>query len=245
MNHNKKENLPLIVLGLGAAACLVRGLLYLLAADDTGLLIRGHGLWWLLWVLFAAAAVAVSTVIPRKGSNRFEDNFGPSTLSAAGSLAMAVGILLTLLAGNTMPRPLLVYLWYISGILAAAGLVWTALCAKQGTAPNVLCCAVLCLFFALHMVSRYQPWSGQPQSQDWIFSLLGSVGLILCAYHRGAFSAGCGQRRSFLATGLLTVFFCCAALPHTDYFWLYLCGGIWAYTGLGRIAPVPEPAERS
>ena len=64
--------------------------------------------------------------------------------------------------------------------------------------------------------NRYQPWSGNPQIQDWLFSLVGAVGLTLCAYHQSAFSADRGKRRSFLATSLLTVFACCAALPHTE-----------------------------
>lgn len=237
MNHSKTNKLPLIFLGLGAAAGVARGLMYLLAVDETGLLIRGHGLWWLLWALTAAAAVAVLTLVPRKGSGNVNADPASGTAAAAGSLVMAAGIVLTLLEGNALPRALLVYLWYISGILSCAGLAFTAFSAKKGSPPAFLSGAVLCLFFALHMVSRYQPWSGQPQSQDWIFSLLAAIGLTLCAYHRSALSAGNGKGRGYLAACLLTGFFCCAALPHTDYFWLYLCGGIWAFTGLGGIEP--------
>lgn len=239
----KIEYLPLLVLILGAAAALVRGLLYLTAVDNSGLLVRNHPLQWLLLTLCAATAAAVLPVATQRGSNRFSDNFGPSAAAAIGSFAMAVGVVLTLLAGNPMPRKVLVLLWYASGILAAAGLIWTGMSRKAGTQPFVLCHGVLCLFLALHMVSRYQPWSGNPQGQDWIFSLLGSIGLTLCAYHQSAFSAGKGIRRAFLATALLTVFACCAALPHTEYSALYLSGGIWAFTGLGRVTAVPEPQE--
>ena len=97
----------------------------------------------------------------------------------------------------------------------------------------------------MHMVSRYQPWSGVPQAQNWVFSLLGVIGLTLCGYHRSAFSAGSGHRRAYLITHLLTLFCCCAALPHTDYFWLYLGGVLWSGTGLCRITPVPETEERA
>lgn len=238
---NKTESLPLLVLVLGGAAAAVRGLLYLTAVDDKGLLTRGHGLQWLLWILCAAAVAAVLPVARLKGSNRYTDNFAPGNAAAAGCFAMAAGIVLTLLSGNAMTRTLLVQLWYISGVLSAAGLVWAGLSRWKGAQPFVLTFAVLCLFLALHMVSRYQPWSGNPQAQDWIFSLLGAVGLTLCAYGHSAFCADKGKRRSFLATGLLTVFACCAALPHTEYFWLYLGGGIWAYTGLCRVTPEPAP----
>jgi len=243
MKQNNREKLPLTMLVPGAAAALVRGLLYLTAVEETGLLARNHPLQWLLALLCAAAVALVLPAAKQKGSNRYADHFGPSSVAAIGSFAMAAGTVLTVLEGNPMPRPMLVLLWYASGILAAGGLVWAGLSRKAGKQPFVLCYAVLCLFLALHMVSRYQPWSGNPQIQDWLFSLVGAVGLTLCAYHQSAFSADRGKRRSFLATSLLTVFACCAALPHTEYFALYLGGGIWAFTGCCRMSALPEQEE--
>lgn len=238
---SKIEYLPLLVLALGAAAAAVRGLMYQTAVDAKGLLTRDDPLQWVLLILCVLAVAAVLPVARQKGSNRYSDNFRSGIVPALGSIVMAAGVIATLLAGNPMPRPLLVLLWYASGVLAAAALVWAAFSLKKGSVPFVLCYGVLCLFFALQMISRYQPWSGNPQSQDWVFSLLGAVGLTLCAYHRSAFCADKGNRRIFLATALLTVFACCTALPHTEYFALYLCGGIWAFTGLCRVAAVPEP----
>lgn len=243
MNREKIESLPRRVLVLGAAAAAVRGLLYLLAVDNKGLLVRGHGLQWLLWALCAAAVAAVLPVCKLKGSNRCEDNFDPGVYAACGSFAMAVGVVLTLLMGNSISRGTLSGLWLLSGILAAAGQVWAGLDQRRGRHPMLLTQAVLCLFVAVHAVTRYQAWSGNPQVQDWVFSLLATVGLTLCAYHRTAFGAGVGHRRVFLVTALLTVFSCCAAAPHTEYLWLYLGGGLWAYTGLCRVTPVAAPEQ--
>lgn len=241
MNTNA---LPLMVLLLGAAAAAVRGVLYLMAMDEKGLLARNHPLSWLLLLLCAACAALVLNAVPRlKGSQRFKDNFEADAVAALGSWFLAAGILLTLLQGNAMERTGLVRLWQISGVLSAAGLVWAGVSRKWGRRPFVGVYAALCLFFALHMVSRYQPWSGDPQSMNWILTMLATVGLALCAYHHSAFSAGVGHRCTLLATGLLTVFFCCAALPHTEYFWLYLTGGVWAYTGLCRVTPVATPEK--
>ena len=241
MNQTKNEKLPLLLLVLGVAAAAVRGLLYLTAVDGKGMLIRGHFLGILLMILCAAAVLSVLYVIRLKGSDAFSDNFRPSTPAAVGCAVMAAGVLLTLLTGNAMPRPRLVQLWYLSGILSVAGLIWAGLSRYRGQQPFMLCYGVLTVFLALHMVSRYQPWSGDPQSQDWIFSLLGAIGLTLCSYGNSAFCVDKGKRRSFLATSLLTVFACCAALTHTEYFWLYLGGGIWAFTGICRVTPVPLP----
>ena len=243
MKQNKKDYLPLGILLLGAAAAAVRGMLYRVAVDDTGLLLREHGLWWLLWAICAGAVAAVLPVVKLKGSNRYEDNFGPGAAAAAGCFAMAVGIFLTVLEGNTMPRPGMVMVWKLSGALSLSTLAWAGREKLRGKQPFVLCYALPAVFLALHMVSRYQPWSGEPQTQDWLFSLLGLVGLLLCAYGNSAFSAGKGKRRSFLAVSLLTAFACLAALPHTESVWLYLGGALWAFTGRCRMEPVPVPEE--
>lgn len=248
MNHLlKTKALPVQVLLLGAAAAAVRGVLYLTAADEKNLLICNHPLLWVLWLICAAGAVLILlSCRKKKGSNRYEDNFDSGVMPAAGCWCMAAGILLAVLSGNALPRAGLVRLWNITGILAAAGLGWAGYDRLRSRRPNLLTNAVLCLFLALHLVSRYQPWSGNPQIQDWLFSLLATVGLTLTAYHHSAFCAGSGQRRLLLATGLLTLLFCCTALPHTDYFPLYLGGSIWTFTNLCRVTPVrrkkPEPA---
>ena len=245
MKQSKAELLPLVFLGLSAAGALARWLLYLTAVDEKGLLIRGHFWQWLLWILCAAAVVAVLPILKQKGSNLYAHNFGPSISAALGSAFMALAVLLTVLEGNAMPRSMLVLLWYASGILSVVALIHCAFSLKNGAIPFVANYGVLCLFLAMHMVSRYQPWSGVPQAQNWVFSLLGVIGLTLCGYHRSAFSAGSGHRRAYLITHLLTLFCCCAALPHTDYFWLYLGGVLWSGTGLCRITPVPETEERA
>ena len=245
MNEKRNEKLPLLLVVLGLAAAAVRGLLYLTAVDGKGMLIRGHFLGTVLMLLCAAAVLSVLGIFRLKGSEAYTDNFGPSTAAALGCLAMAVGVAMTLLEGNTMPRLRLVQLWYLSGVLGVAGLVWAGWSRYQGKQPLMPCYGIFTVFLALHMVSRYQPWSGDPQSQDWIFSLFAAIGLTLCGYGNSAFCADKGKRRSFLTISLLTVFACCAALPHTEYFWLYLGGTVWAFTGICRVTPVPLPEPKS
>lgn len=237
------EILPLQVLFLGAAAGAVRALLYLTARDSRGLLVRNHPLAIALWVICAAAAVLILLRCRRqKGSNLYSENFASGVLPAAGCWVFAAGIGVTLVSGTDMGTSLLLNLglWRVLGILAAAGLVWAGADRLRGRVPSVLTYTALTLYLALHMVSRYQPWSGSPQLQNWVFSLAAMVALTLCAYHHSAFCAGLGKRRMLLASGLIGIFACCAALPRTDCPMLYLCGGIWAYLDLCRVCPVPQ-----
>lgn len=235
----KTEALPMQVLILGLAAALLRTLLYLTATDDKGLILRGHLLGWLLWLTCGVAALLVILSVRKlKGSNRYRDIFDPGIPGAAGSWVMALGLVLTLMAGNTLPRTGLVLMWKLSGGLAAAGLVWAGLDRLKGKRPFVAVYAALCLFLALQLVSRYQPWSGDPQSINWVFSMLAAAGMALTAYHHSGFCAGVGHRRLLLGSSLITVFLCLAALAHTEYLALYLCGGIWAFASMGRVMPV-------
>lgn len=237
----KPQALPVQVLILGLLAALTRTALYLFAMDEKGLPVRGHVLSWLLWALcLAAGALIFLGVRPRKGSNRYSDNFSGGIAPAAGCWIMAAGLAVTAASGNSLPRPALVLAWQLCGWLSAAAMVWAGIDRLRGKRPHVLTHALMCLFLALQLVSRYQPWSGDPRSINWIFSLLGTVALTLTAYQHSAFGAGSGHRRMLLGTGLAAVFFCAGALAHTEYVLLYLCGGIWAFLTLCRVMPEPR-----
>lgn len=235
---NKTKSASAWMLALGLAAAIARGLTYLLAVDEKGLLVRFHPCAVVLGILCVAALIpSLMQFTAKKTSGKWEDTFASGKASALGSVALAAGIALTVVSGNELARSNLVVLWNVSGVLACLGLIWAAWSRWKGHKPFLPIYAVVCLFLALHMVSRYQPWSGDPQVMDWVFSLLGAVGLTLCAYHLAAFCADCGHRRTFLTLGLLTVFCCCAALPNTDCPGLYLGGLVWAFTALWEVAP--------
>ena len=239
MNNPKSASLWMLLLGLAAAAA--RGLLYLLAVEGEGLIRRGHPCTLVLAVLCAAAVLlSLIPLFGKKASGRWEDHFLPGRGSALGCAVMAACIAETVASGNDLARGNLVLLWEISGLLAAAGLLWAAFAQKKGKKPFLLVYTLVCLFLALHMVSRYQVWSGDPQVMDWAFSLLGAVGMTLCAYQMAAFCIDGGHCRTFLLEGGLSVFFCCAALPQADYFWLYLGGAVWVFTALWGMAPGKE-----
>lgn len=240
-NMIRSHFLTFAALASGALALVLRWALYALAVDEKGLLPVVHPLEALLWVLTAAAAAfLIFRVRKLDGSNRYTDNFGPSLPALAGAWAMAAGILATVLTADAAYASPMSLLWKVTGFLSVPALVLTGLARKQGKRPLFLFHFVVCVHFALHMVSRYQSWSGNPQLQDYFYSLFGIVLLMLFAFYQAAFDVGSGKRRMQLAIGLLAAYCCLAALAHTECPALYLGGGVWTLTGLCTQSPVPR-----
>lgn len=242
----KSNLLTFVTLGAGAAAAVLRWLLYALTVDEKNLLPVLHPLEIGLWVLtLAAAAFVIARVRILDGSNRYVDNFSPSLLSMLGAFVMAAGIVITVLTVEPTFEGPVSLLWKITGFLSAPALAAVGFSRKVGKRPLFLCHFVVCVYFVLHMVNRYQSWSGNPQLQDYFYSLGGSILLILFAFYQTAFDVGSGKRRMQLATGLLAAFFCMAALPQAQTGALYLTGAVWTLTNLCTQTPVPRKKPQS
>ena len=52
-----------------------------------------------------------------------------------------------------------------------------------------------CLFFLVHIVTRYQLWSANPQMQDYVFALLGAMALMFFGFYEASQAADCGNPR--------------------------------------------------
>lgn len=237
------KKLPTLISWLGGLGFLLRWLLYRVGVDEKGLLMSSHPAEVLLWILTAATAVLIVSMVWRlEGSNKYADNFQVSADSAIGAFALAIGIVITLL-GDGAAMTTLEKLRKAAGFLAAAAAVPAGVSRLQGKRPFFAYHSLICVFFAIHMVSRYQAWSGDPQLQDHVFNLFACVALTLFAYHQAAFDVGSGKRRMQLAMGLLAVYTCLVVLANTEHWVLYLTGAIWAGTNLCSLEPVPRPQK--
>lgn len=217
----KSKYLPLLFLGLGAVGFFLRKGLYASALDGKNLLLRGQPLEIVLW-LAAAVALAVALLSAKQAAPVFP---GSRILRSAGSVVAAIGIGLTVLLGK--PAGTLGIVWMVLGVLSFASLDVAAKQQWDGKQPFFLLHAIVCVFFAVHMVSCYQGWSSNPQIQDYVFTLLASVGLMLFAYQKAACAVSCGSQKLLRFFGLVTVFTCCTALSGTEYPLLYLAGMLW------------------
>lgn len=241
MNAMKKpSSLPCIATICGTAAFGLRKCLYAFAVDQRGLLISGHPLTLALWAVVILAAAFL--LWQARKHSVCEYSFAPSAAAAAGSTLLAVGLLMTVLHHTPSGTGTITLLWKILGFLSAPSVMWAGISRRKGQKPFFGTHAVLCLFLLVHMVSRYQVWSGDPQLQNYIFQLLACVALTLFSYYCAAFEADMGSRRMQLATGLLAVLLCTVALSGSEYRSLYLCGLIWAATNLCAAEVKPHEA---
>jgi len=237
MKFNHKY-LPHALAGLGAAAALLRLALLRFGVDSKGLLIPGHILDILSWIVTAAAVILVVLSVRKlDGSAVYPDNFAPSSPAAIGCTALAGGIA-SMVSLDAFMR-LEVIRNYL-GLLAIPALLWLGICRIQGKKPFFLFHAVVCLYLTLHIVSHYQAWCSRPLLQNYFFPMAGSIGLALFAYYQTAFAVEMGSRRMQLGVGLLGAFACLAAAAGGEDTGLYLSGAIWMLTNLCRLTPVPK-----
>ena len=220
------------VLGLGGIGMVLRRLMYSLTVDEKNLLPAKHPLQTVLWVVTLAAVVWILVGIRnQKRSGQYRKNFRASIPGAVSSAALAVGILVTVLEGG-LARTGMERMRDLLGLVASAALLGTAYCRWKGSRPFFPAHGVVCVYFAIFMVSSYQGWSSNPQIQDYVFSLLASIGLMLFSYHQACFDVDAGNCRMQLGLGLLTAFCCFVALSGTQSPILYLTGGIWCACNL-------------
>ena len=233
------KKLPLCIACMGALALLGRIALFALGEDEKGLLVPGHPMDVLVWILTAAAvALIAGGILRRNGSEEYGDNFAPSAAAAVGCWVLAGGIALTVVSGWN-PWSRLEMIRNVFGLLSVPTLVLLGLHRKQGRQPFFLLHGTVCLYLILYAVSHYQLWSSHPQLQHWFFSMAGSIALTLFAYCQTAFDVSMGSRRMQLGTGLLAAFFCLAAMAGGDDLLLYLTGAVWALTNLCTLTSVP------
>lgn len=233
------KDLPLAVGLMGIGGALLRLLMMLLATDRRGLIQPGHILVTLLWVVTALTVLLVTLPVRKLGGSRkYSLNFSASRAAAFGCGVMALCLLIT--TAFSLERSGLGYLRYGLGLAAGSCLIFLSYGRFRGINVSFLFHCVVCTFFAIHMVSRYRVWSGDPQLLDYVFEVFACVGLMLFAYQQAAFELDMGNRRKQLCLGLLTAYFCLTALPRVSSPLLYLGGAVWTLTNLCTLTPPPR-----
>lgn len=218
---------------LGLAALMLRRMLYRMAVDEKGLLVKMHPLSLVLLVLTAAVLLMIYVTVRNQEESASFENGTPCGIPAAlGHAVMAGSVLTTVLAGSLRAVGYLAIAWRWLGIAASLCLVLAGTDRLRGRRSSFLLHVVPCLFLVVHIVSHYQAWSGNPQMQDYVFALLGAMALMFFGFYTAAMEAGCGSRRMLLGMGLAAMYLCLAETANSAYPRLYLSGLVWVMTDL-------------
>lgn len=240
----KPKNLPLFAAAAGITGWLLRKQLYVWGIDDKGLMVRNHPLELLLLALTAVTlGVLILSVRKLGGSEAYADNFGPSNASAVTHALAGLAFVLTVLLNEPGMGGNLGIAWKVLGILSGPCFLLAGLSRLKGKQPFFVLHMVPCLFLVLHIVNHYQAWSGNPQVQDYIFSLFGTIAVILFAYYTAAFDADTGKRKMHLFTGLAATYLCLVILARTEYLLLYAGCLLWVQSDLCALVPKPQAPE--
>ena len=239
MNQTKTIHPLLPTLAAGLLGAGLRLMLYRTGFDSRGILSDTHPLHMACMLLAAVLGLWLALRCRKEEANFSADR----TLCRIFALAACA-----LLAANafTYPQPL-------SGALHTARLVLACGCAfcimasawiSLPEAASLMCHGVICIYFAVDMLCRYQTWSGNPQLPDYCFHVLSCVFLALSSYQRMAFDVGLGKVRTLRFTGLMALLLCLMSTVGPDPWQFFLGGACWALTNL--LLPLPaaeQPAQ--
>lgn len=245
MKHTFLHRHPALLAVVPGFVCVLLRLGLYALEEPSGLLPRSHPfhIATLLIALVTVTAV-VRFVLPLKEAGEYAPNFPADRLASTGSCFAALWMLP---AAFTIGEQAADKLGLVCMALAFATipcLLCIGIFRFTGRRPYFLIHGLLCLFFAVHIICRYQDWSSNPQIADYLFGLLACVFLTLTAYYRAGFDLDAGKRRKLLLAGLLAGFFCICSLAGEGEKRFYLSGALWALTDLCAIHPAPTQEEQ-
>lgn len=228
MNRGK-NNIIYAMVCLGAVLLALRLRLYIVALDEKNLISSGHILSVLIWA--AAAVGLVLAAAAARGAKQVRISTAATPVAMLGDTIFAIAIGLSVYAMGA-PFTLLEKGFTAAGYLCVPGLLFAAFCRYKGKPVPAWCFGVVCIFFALYLMTCYRAWSSNPQLQDYVFAMLTCVAVMMFAYQNTAAAVEYGNRRVWLFSGLLAVCYGIAAIYRAENGWLCGAGAMWALTAL-------------
>lgn len=237
----KRNTLLLSALAAGLTGALARLILYRVGFDEKGILSASHPLHLFCLLLMLGMAVWFGIRLWRYENPHFSRSFrsfflprlilglaGCGLLALNGiSLAHSPRIILSL------PRLVLCY-------GSAFCMVFSSAALPRSRSAGIFCNCVICIYFLIDMLCRYQGWSGNPQLPDCVFHILACAFLISAAYQRMALEVGLERPRLLLYSSLMALLLCLMTVTGPERPYHYLAGACWSAANL--IVP-PCPAK--
>ena len=227
----QRKLLPLAALVMGLACQIGRWTLYRTAVDATGLLTAGTPL---EWGSYALSVLAIGLFAAAAGKLRETEVSSSPILAGLGQLIGGLGLGWTAVRYLGEMPGMLGNLWRILGIASALCLIWSTWCTFRRKNTPFLLSLAPCLFWLVHLIDNYRGWSGQPQLQSYLFSLLATMAMALFTYYTAADSVGLGKPRLRVFAGLSAGYLCLAAMlpgPEKTRI-LFFTSALWAVSDL-------------
>ena len=233
------KNISYMALFAGIVGFLLRLWLHSTRGAD-GFVAKGHISGILLFLLTAGGLAALFWACCYfRQANKCDFNFPPSLLAGIGSGVGAMGILAVSLAELVTAQTTVEWLTALIGLVAAAALGFAAYGRWKGQRLSVVFYCVISVYLMLRLFSMYRAWCADPQLEDYLYELLALACGVIASYHRAAFNADFGSRRSYAFFNLATVYFCCLSLAG-DSMVFYLALGAWMFADPCSFNPLPK-----
>jgi len=245
--QSKPNLLVILTLLCGGVGALLRLWHYGTGLDSENLL-RAYHPAGILVLILSAAVLAGLFVLTRSaaGQGKYLTQFPACPIAAAGCFLGAAGILITAMITLIRREDAFYLLTGLLGIAASGALVFTGICRIQGRRPGFIFHIVVCVFFVVRLLSRYQGWSADPQLHDYCFQLLATVCAMLFSFHKASLDLKIASRRRLILLGLWGGYFCCLAAVRSDAVLLYLGCAAWLLTNTGSLENAfPAPREEN
>lgn len=243
MKVSMKPNLlKLLTLSAGLLGLMLRLVLYATGIDNKGLLASGHWAGTTVWILTAGVILGL-LVLTRSitGPSQYPIAYPRSIPAGLGCLVLAVAVLLSCLGEIASPPDSMgTLIRWVLGFLTVVALAGLCVCRIAGAKPVFLLHGLVCVYFAVRMVTQYQQWSSDPQIQDYAFNLLALVALMLTAYQHAAFDADMGSHKAAWLMGLAAVYLCLTAVRGAGDTWFLPASALWAFTNLTNLKGRPR-----
>lgn len=231
----KLNYLKFTAAGAGLLGAGLRWYLYATGLDEKGLLVRGH--WAGLALVALTVLVGIAFAI---GSRRDYPERTALLPEGAGAFLCAGGFLMEGVSGFSAAQGSLDLAAAVLCLFSGVCLVYIGISRLGKKRPHYLSYCVICLCFALRMISHYRLWSSDPQLMDYCFFILAHVCLMLTGYQLAATAAGEGNSKKLTFFSLCAGFLSLVCLfGQLDPLFMGLCG-VWALT-----APKDLPREET
>lgn len=224
----KTSILPLFTVSTGVLGMIFRFWLNTAGTDKEGLVIPSHPSVALMFIVAAATVLVLG--LCAWGMDKTPKPFNRSTAGAVGCFLGGAGILVSDLIEFSAATDIVGTVSFIFGLAAAACFVYMGLCRLKGTPGSIWAHVAVCAYFMVHLVLQYRQWSSIPQLQDYFFPLLGSVFLMLCAFHRACKDLNQESEPQFLFFNQAALFCCFLSLSSSWVF--YASMALWTMLDL-------------